>query len=208
MNTDSKKTIFGIVMTANDYMDAFEKICKLTIKSPLKEEDTAFVLTKLCVKEPQFNQFYPHVACKLARSDRRFRMSIQCAIWDRTRDCISDKVKSQACINLALFTSKLILEKVLTMSCLKKIEFADMNSNLTLYLRTLLKDILKEDDDNERNAHFALISGNDKLSSLKESLRLFMHHFLLRSKKEKDPVMKRRIESAENALLLSKNRTI
>ena len=107
---------------------------------------------------------------------------------------------------LALFTSKLIRDRVLTMTCLKKIEFADMNSSLTLFLRTLLRDILKEDNDTERNAHFALISGNDKLSALRESLRLFMHHFLLKSKKEKDPVIKSRVESAENALLLSKNK--
>lgn len=207
MNTDSKKVIFCTVMSANDYMDAFEKLCKLKIKSPLKEEETSFVLTKLCVKEPQFNPFYPHVASKLARSDRKFRMSIQCAIWDRTRACINEeKKKSQACVNLALFTSKLIRDRVLTMTCLKKIEFADMNSSLTLFLRTLLRDILKEDNDTERNAHFALISGNDKLSALRESLRLFMHHFLLKSKKEKDPVIKSRVESAENALLLSKNK--
>ena len=101
MNTDSKKVIFCTVMSANDYMDAFEKLCKLKIKSPLKEEETSFVLTKLCVKEPQFNPFYPHVASKLARSDRKFRMSIQCAIWDRTRACITEeKKKSQACVNL------------------------------------------------------------------------------------------------------------
>jgi hypothetical protein len=55
------------------------------------------------------------------------------------------------------------------------------------------------------NKHF-LILGNDKLSALRESLRLFMHHFLLKSKKEKDPVIKSRVESAENALLLSKNK--
>ena len=178
----------------------------LSILIQFQEEDTAFVLTKLCVKEPQFNPFYPHVASKLARSDRKFRMSVQCAIWDRTRACISEK-KSQPCINLALFTSKLIRDKVLTMTCLKKIEFADMNSSLTLFLRTLLKDILKEDNDSERNGHFALISGNDKLSTLRESLRLFMHHFLLKSKKETDPIVKSRVESAENALLLSKHRS-
>ena len=67
---------------------------------------------------------------------------------------------------LALFTSKLIRDRVLTMTCLKKIEFADMNSSLTLFLRTLLRDILKEDNDTERNAHFALISGKEWLQYL------------------------------------------
>jgi len=61
-------------------------------------------------------------------------------------------------------------------------------------------------NDTERNGHFTLISGNDKLSALRESLRLFMHHFLLKSKIEKDSLIKSRVESAENALLMSKHR--
>ena len=77
MNTDSRKTIFCTLMSSNDYLDAFEKLVKLPLKSPVKEREMAFVLSMCCLKEPQFNPFYAHVSAKLIRQDRKFRMSFQ-----------------------------------------------------------------------------------------------------------------------------------
>ena len=201
MNTDARKVIFCTMMSANDYMDAFERLSKIDLKSPLREQEIAFVLTKCCVREPTFNPFYAHLASKLASQDRKFRMSIQCSIWDRISAIVQDQKSQSPCVNLGLFTSTLIKDQVMTISCLKKIEFADMNKSLTLYLRTVIKDLLKVDNDSVRNAYFTVIADNSNLSILRESLRLFMHHFLLKSKKEKDPLLKSRVESAENALL-------
>ena len=77
MNTDSRKTIFCTLMSSNDYLDAFEKIVKLSLKSPVKEREISFVLSMCCLKEPQFNPFYAHVSAKLIRQDRKFRMAFQ-----------------------------------------------------------------------------------------------------------------------------------
>ena len=201
MNTDSRKVIFCAVMSSNDYMEAFEKLVKLDMKSPVKERECALVLTMCCVKEPQSNPFYPKVAAKLGRTDRKFRLSVQCAIWDRLSAIVEGKASKQACINLANFTSLLIKEGVLNLSCLKKVEFADMNKGLTLFMQTLIKDLLSSaSNEQERNSHFALISGNPKFSALRESLRLFLHHFFRKDSVE----MKARIESAEAAMLAKK----
>ena len=77
MNTDSRKTIFCTLMSSNDYLDAFEKLVKISLKSPVKEREMAFVLSMCCLKEPQFNPFYAHVSAKLIRQDRKFRMAFQ-----------------------------------------------------------------------------------------------------------------------------------
>ena len=199
MNTDSRKMIFCAVMSSSDYMEAFEKLVKLDMKSPIKERECALVLTMCCVKEPQSNPFYPKVAAKLGRTDRKFRLSVQCSIWDRLSAIVEGKASKQACINLANFTSLLIKDGVLTLSCLKKVEFADMNKGLTLYMKTLIKDLLSTTNEQERNSHFALISGNPKFSALRESLRLFLHHFF-----RKDVDLKARIESAEAAMMTKK----
>jgi nucleolar MIF4G domain-containing protein 1 len=206
MNTDARKAIFCALMSSSDFMDAFEKLVKVGLKSPVKERETAFVLTTCCAREPKFNPFYPHVAAKLARYERKFRMAVQCAIWDRIGMIIDSATSSEDksnCVNLGLFTSTLIRDKVLTLMVLKKIEFADMNKGLTLFLRTLISDLLKEDNDRERNLPFAMIAGNPKLSMLRESLRLFMHHFLLKNKKVQDEQLKSRLEAAESSLLLT-----
>ena len=81
MNTDSRKTIFCTLMSSNDYLDAFEKLVKLPLKSPVKEREMAFVLSMCCLKEPQFNPFYAHVSAKLIRQDRKFRMSFQVIVY-------------------------------------------------------------------------------------------------------------------------------
>ena len=77
MNTDSRKTIFCTLMSSNDYLDAFEKLVKISLKSPVKEREMAFVLSMCCLKEPQFNPFYAHVSAKLIRQGRKFRMAFQ-----------------------------------------------------------------------------------------------------------------------------------
>ncbi len=202
MNTDVRRTMFCTLMSSNDFMEAYEKLLKLDVKSPSRERDSAFVLTLCCVKEPRFNPFYPHVAAKLARHDRKFRMAVQCAIWDRISNLIEGKLGKDGCVNLALFTSLMIQEKVLTLTCLKKIEFADMNKHLILYMRTLVKNLLAEDNERERVSHFSLIAANKKLSVLKDSLQLFMDHFMLRGKKEMDVKLKTRVEEAKQALLI------
>jgi len=38
MNTDTRKSIFGVLMTAEDYLDAFEKLTKLNLKGKLDRE--------------------------------------------------------------------------------------------------------------------------------------------------------------------------
>lgn len=199
MNTDTRKVIFCAVMSSSDYMEAFEKLVKLDIKSPMKEREAAFVLTLCCIKEPQVNPFYPKVAAKLCRQDRKFRMSVQCSIWDRLSSIVEGKESRQSCLNLAHFASVLIKDGVLSLSCLKRVEFADMNKELTLFMKTLIKDLLASPNEEERNSCFAFISSNPKFSSLRESLRLFLHHFF----RKEDAAFRARIESAEAAMMIS-----
>ena len=192
MNTDSRKVIFCAVMSSSDYMEAFEKLVKLDMKSPMKERETAFVLTICCIKEPQINPFYPKVAAKLCRQDRKFRMSVQCSIWDRLSGLVEGKGNRQACLNLANFTAVLIQDGVLSLSCLKRVEFADMNKELTLFMRTLMRALLAAPNEEKRNSYFAFISSNPKFSSLRESLKLFLHHFF----RKEEASFRARIERA------------
>jgi len=67
--------------------------------------------------------------------DRKYRMAIQCSLWDRIKDIESLKTTQQS--HLALFVSHLIKEKLLSLACLK------VNTNLKVFkvkkaLQTLL----------------------------------------------------------------------
>ena len=132
------------------------------------------------------------------------KLYLQCAIWDRISGVVEGKFEKYQCTNLARFTSHLIKDKALPMSCLKKVEFADMNKNLALFTKTLIKDLLNEPNEKERYLPFSLVSADAKLTMLKESLRLFMHRFIIKSKKETDSMIKSRAEEAEQALMATK----
>ncbi len=210
MNTDARRAIFCSIMSADDLMSAFENLVKIgNMKSPMKEKEVSFVLTTCCLREAKFNPFYPHLAVKLERYDRKYKMALQCAIWDKIDSLIgqdkSIEVDESSWIsNLAKFTSYLVKEKASTLTCLKKIEFADLNKPITAFMKSLLLDILKVEKKADRVAPFALIAGNPKLSMLRESLRLFMHHFLLKKSSVKANSIKdfeTRVEEAEGAML-------
>jgi hypothetical protein len=64
MNTDVRRAIFCILMTSEDYLDAFEKLMKLQLKNKQDREIVSVVLH--CVQqENKFNPFYAHLARQL-----------------------------------------------------------------------------------------------------------------------------------------------
>ena len=126
-------------------------------------------------------------------------MAIQCCIWDRIRD-ISDLKKSEQ-NNLAKFTGHLIKDKLLSLTCLKVIEFSELNKHLVRFIKQILTDLLNEPDKTLMTAPFLVVAAAPKLSVFRDGLRLFLRHFMLR---KEDPAktesLKVKIEAADAAL--------
>ncbi|CAB4055656.1 NOM1 [Lepeophtheirus salmonis] len=122
MNTHSRKMIFCSVMSAEDYLDAFEKLMKVK-NIPNKEREVAFVLQDCCLQEKEFNPFYFQVMSKLSSTDRKYRMASQYCLWDKIKEieCLSSIQRK----NLAEYSSSLILKFSLPLSVLKVVTFAD-----------------------------------------------------------------------------------
>jgi len=199
MNTDNRRHIFCLVMTAEDYMDCAEKLVKLGTKNQM-EREVVFVLTDCCMQETQYNKYYAHLASRLATIDRKYRLAMQFHIWDRLKQ-VKDLKKFQL-NNLAQFTTFLIKEKAQSLGVLKVIEFAEMNKPNVRFLRVVLTGVLMEQEEDLVVASFKAISEQANLNMFRESLRLFMHHFLLKQSKEVDlVVIKDRIKLAEKALM-------
>ncbi|CAB0038348.1 unnamed protein product [Trichogramma brassicae] len=57
MNTDVRKNIFCILMTAEDYLDAFEKLNHLGLKDS-QEREIINVILSCCMQEKNFNPYY------------------------------------------------------------------------------------------------------------------------------------------------------
>ena len=207
MNTDTRKNIFCALMSAEDFMEATERLVKLTVSTQQKEREVIFVILTCCLKEKaKFNPYYSQLAVKLSNIDRKYRMASQFAIWDRIKE--ADSLEKSEVNNLALFTSRLIMDKALSLACLKVIEFSEINKARVKFLRTCLLEIITSKD-TVRKEVFLAVAGYPKLSQLREGLRLFMRHFILKenskSNKNNNSViteeLKEKVMQAEKNLL-------
>ncbi|KAE8009038.1 hypothetical protein FH972_005496 [Carpinus fangiana] len=69
MNTDTRKAIFCIIMSGEDYIDAFEKLLRLDLHGKWDREIMR-VLVECCLQEKVFNKYYTVLASKLCEHDK------------------------------------------------------------------------------------------------------------------------------------------
>ena len=84
MNTDVRRAIFISIMSAQDYVDAFEKIEKLGLKNKQVLEIPRVLLSCLLAdsKENGYNQYYALVASKLCEHHHALLKSFQFLFWN------------------------------------------------------------------------------------------------------------------------------
>lgn len=75
MNTDTRRNIFCILMTAEDFLDAFEKLQRLNLKDG-QEKEIIHVLMNCCLQENNFNPYYAVLAQKFCDYDRKYQVNI------------------------------------------------------------------------------------------------------------------------------------
>ncbi|XP_071812226.1 nucleolar MIF4G domain-containing protein 1-like isoform X2 [Apostichopus japonicus] len=178
MNTDLRRSIFGLVMTAEDYQDCFNKLLHLGVKSK-QEKECVLVVIDCCLQERHFNPYYAHILSKLCLFDRKFRIACQFAYWDRFKSL--DQLSKSQLSNLSSLFAHLVLSRASSLSVLKVVEFADMDKNTASFLKKLLVKVLEQEADQVKMV-FKTVSGKDKLSHLRDTISLFLHHFILKQR--------------------------
>ncbi|XP_022062628.1 nucleolar MIF4G domain-containing protein 1 [Acanthochromis polyacanthus] len=192
MNTDVRRNIFCVIMTSEDYLDAFEKLLRMGLKDK-QEREIVHVLMDCCLQEKTFNAFYAVLGEKFCSHDRRFQMTFQFSLWDKFREL--SNLSSSTLSNLVQLVCRFLQTKCLSLSILKVIEFGELDKPTVRFLRQLLTKLLKETEPEELAVIFGRISGIPKLGMLREGLKLFISHFLLKNAQSQGP--------AEQAAVLS-----
>ncbi|CAL8293553.1 unnamed protein product [Lota lota] len=182
MNTDVRRNIFCVVMTSEDYLDAYEKLLRMGLKDQ-QEREIVHVLMDCCLQEKTFNPFYAVLGEKFCSHDRRFQMTFQFRLWDKFKELPS--LPSSVFSNLVQLVTRFLLKKSLSLSILKVIEFGELDKARVRFLRQVLSRLLKEGQPEELVAIFSRISGVPKLGMLREGLKLFISHFLLNKAESK-----------------------
>ncbi|XP_064018881.1 nucleolar MIF4G domain-containing protein 1 [Pogoniulus pusillus] len=202
MNTDIRRSIFCVLMTSEDFLDAFEKLLKLGLKDQ-QEREIVHVVIFCCLQEKTYNPFYAFLANKFCEYERRFQVTFQFSIWDKIKDL--ENLSATASSNLVSLLAHLLRTKSLPLSVLKVIEFSELDKPKVRFLRQVLSTLLIKTDAEELNDIFLRVSDNPKLGILRESLKLFLNHFLLKNVQtqespEEASLLQERIEIATKAL--------
>ncbi|XP_045054659.2 nucleolar MIF4G domain-containing protein 1 isoform X2 [Desmodus rotundus] len=200
MNTDVRRNIFCTVMSSEDFLDAFEKLLKLGLKDQ-QEREVVHVLMDCCLQEKTYNPFYAFLASKLCGYERRFQVTFQFSIWDKFRDL--ENLPATNFSNLVHLVAHLLKTKSLPLSILKGmlnhgcrlahafpwhvtacerqvVEFSELDKPRVHFLRRVLYMLLMETEVEDLGVIFARVSDNPKLGVLREGLKLFISHFLLK----------------------------
>ncbi|XP_069552385.1 nucleolar MIF4G domain-containing protein 1 [Brachyistius frenatus] len=184
MNTDVRRNIFCVLMTSEDYLDAFEKLLRMGLKDK-QEREIVHVLMDCCLQEKTFNGFYAVLGEKFCSHDRRFQMTFQFSLWDKFREL--SNLPSSTFNNLVQLVTCFLQRKSLSLSILKVIEFGELDKPTVRFLRQVLTKLLKETEPEELASIFGRISGIPKLGMLREGLKLFISHFLLKNAQSQGP---------------------
>jgi len=198
MNTELRRELFCVVMGAEDYTDCADKLVRLGTKNRTDRE-VAWVLIDCCLQEKAYNPYYALVATRLASLDRRYRVACQFAVWDRLKQ-IGELGRGQLS-NLAQFSKALIAARAQSLGLLKVIEFADMDKPRVRYLRAVLGGLLAELGEVELTECFKGVAAQPGLDTFRQSLRLFLSHFLLNQRAGVTEQLRERVALAERALL-------
>ncbi|KAM4090988.1 hypothetical protein ACJW30_09G105100 [Castanea mollissima] len=77
MNTEVRRQIFCIIMSGEDYIDAFEKLLSLDLQGK-QDREIMRVLVYCCLQEEKtFNKYYTVLASKLCRHDKNHKFTLQ-----------------------------------------------------------------------------------------------------------------------------------
>lgn len=179
MNTEDRRNVFCIIMSAEDYLDAFEKILHLAIKD---QRVVVSVVLHCCLSERQFNPYYAVLAQKFIDHDRKYFLGFQFTLWDKIRDISA--LSAAQLKNLGSFVLHLMKGGGLPLSVLKIVEFAELDKVTHKLVKQILLGLLLADDE-VFSAAFNRIAHGPKLKSFKDSIKLFLHHFLLATEVDK-----------------------
>ncbi|XP_077290811.1 uncharacterized protein LOC143914463 isoform X1 [Arctopsyche grandis] len=197
INTDLRRSIFCIIMSAEDYVDAFEKLQHLGLKHQ-QEREIIHVLLACCLQESKYNPYYSVLAQRFCDYDRKFQMSIQYTVWDKLKDL--DTCSMFQISNLAQFLTHLFVEKGLPLSILKVVQFAELSKPTLRLMRQILLGVMLHKEPQTILEVFQRIAVSPKLHLFRESLRLFISHFLLKNSNKKENVL------SEEQIVLLKER--
>ncbi|XP_045795620.1 nucleolar MIF4G domain-containing protein 1 [Trifolium pratense] len=203
MNTDSRRAIFCIIMSGEDYIDAFEKLLRLELPGK-QDRDIMRVLVECCLQEKVFNKYYTVLASKLCEHDKNHKFTLQFCLWDHFKELESMALSRS--MHLAKFVAEMAASFTLSLTVLKTVDLSDI-TQLTpkriMHFRILFEAIFDYPDTVVWKI-FTRIAGTPELESFRQGIEFFIKEYILKTNKavsQKFKLAKRALNNIEGVLM-------
>ncbi|KAL6058150.1 Nucleolar MIF4G domain-containing protein 1 [Balamuthia mandrillaris] len=203
MTTDIRKAVFCILMSSEDYMDAFEKLLKLNLKSK-QDREIVYVLMHCCAHERLWNEYYAHLASKLCSFNYNYKFTFQYSFWDKFKLLSNDdsntkeqQLNTRVISNLAHLLAHLMASFSLSLSMLKVLELDKLiTKKAVLFFHIFFTTLLTEFSESKVTMVMKRITGSFELSLLRDQLVVFLD---MMKAKTREKIKKKAKEQKEEA---------
>ncbi|KAK8944349.1 hypothetical protein KSP39_PZI008161 [Platanthera zijinensis] len=199
MNTDTRRAIFLIIMSAEDYLDAFEKILRLNL-SGKQDREVMRVIIYCCMQERNFNKYYTFLASKFCSYNKNFKFTLQYCLWDHWKDI--DSMESESSSKLASFIAEMLRTSSISLSALKSVNLMDpsqLTPSRIMHFRSLFETLFEKNDEAALWNMFTRVAASPDLESLRSSLIFFVKQYVV-IENSGNPLMAQKFGIAKKAL--------
>ncbi|KAG6856902.1 hypothetical protein H0H87_012483 [Tephrocybe sp. NHM501043] len=160
MNTDIRRSIFVVLMSSDDYVDACERLSQLNL-TEVQQREIVRVLLHCCGNERSYNPYYTLVCQQLCRISHSYRITLQFSLWDFLRDLGETSVGGTKLIknlkeedgfdiksisttrirNVARAYGWWIANDCVTLAILKPVDFTSLKKTTTEFLTEMLMQV-------------------------------------------------------------------
>ncbi|KAL6211427.1 hypothetical protein ACLB2K_016653 [Fragaria x ananassa] len=202
MNTDARKAIFCIIMSGEDYIDAFEKLLRLDLHGK-QDREIMRVLVECCLQEKVFNKYYTILASKLCEHDKNHKFTLQFCLWDHFKQL--DSIQLSRSMHLAKFVAEMVASFTLSLAVLKTVDLADikqLTAKRTIHFRMLFEAIFEYPDNLIWNI-FTRVAVTPELESLRDGIEFFIKYVVESNKSlgAKFKLARKALNNAEGVLM-------
>ncbi|GMI79038.1 hypothetical protein like AT5G17930 [Hibiscus trionum] len=203
MNTDARRAIFCVIMSGDDYIDAFEKLLRLDLPGK-QDRDIIRVLVECCLQEKVFNKYYTVLATKLCEHDKNHKFTLQYCLWDHFKEL--DSMPLLRSMHLAKFMAEMVSSFTLSLAVLKTVEWSDpqmLSPKRIMHFRMLFEAIFEYPDKVIWNM-FTRIAVTPELETLRQGMEFFIKEYVVKTNKkvnDKFKVAKKALNNTEGVLM-------
>lgn len=199
MNTDTRRAIFLIIMSAEDYLDAFEKILRLHL-SGKQDREVMRVIIYCCLQERNFNKYYTFLASKFCSYNKNYKFTLQYCLWDQWKEI--DSMESERSSKLASFVAELLRTSSISLASLKSVDLMDpsqLTPSRIMHFRNLFETLFEKNGEAALWNMFTRVAASPDLESLRSSLVFFIKQYVVVENSD-NPLMAQQFAIAKKAL--------